>query len=275
MSVLNVVPAQPTRDGDGVRINRVIGSGLCDHFDPFLLLDEIRSDDSADYIGGFPPHPHRGFETVTYMIEGRMRHRDSEGNSGVIETGGVQWMTAGRGILHSEMPEQTEGRLWGFQLWVNLPAEQKMRVPRYQEFGREQIPEVSLGQDCRVRVIAGECQGVKGPVDGIELAPLLLDVALPAGQSCDLALNPEQNTVVYVFSGSLNLAGQAVASQSMAMVAGDPKLLLTATEDTRALVISASALNEPVARYGPFVMNNQAQIKQAVSDYQMGRFGQM
>jgi len=274
--VTKLIPAQATRDGDGVLIHRSIGSHKLSELDPFLLLDEIRSDESADYIGGFPPHPHRGFETVTYMLEGQMRHRDSQGNDGVIEAGGVQWMTAGRGILHSEMPEQSEGRLWGFQLWVNLAADEKMRAPRYQEFTAEDIVEFSPNDGVLVRLIAGNVNGLKGPVADISVQPMLADVRLQESASTRVALPEDNNSVLYVYQGSLLVGDVVVASQQLATLSRAGGVTLEAgIEGASALVISARPLGEPVARYGPFVMNTREQLQQAVTDLNNGEFGTM
>lgn len=276
VAVEGVINAQSTRDGDGVLIKRSIGSRQLSELDPFLLLDEIRSDDSADYIGGFPPHPHRGFETVTYMLEGRMRHQDSQGNNGVIETGGVQWMTAGKGILHSEMPEQTEGRLWGFQLWVNLAAADKMREPRYQEFEARDITEIKPADGVLLRLIAGVSHDQTGPVTGITLQPLLMDVRLEAEACTEITIPAGNNTVLYVYRGGLTAAGTEVASQQLAKLSQGGELTLTAgSEGAGALVISAQPINEPVARYGPFVMNTREELQQAVHDLNSGAFGRM
>lgn len=266
-----IIPAQATSDGDGVKISRSIGSRLMPEVDPFLLLDELGSDDAADYIGGFPPHPHRGFETVTYMLEGQMRHKDSAGNEGVIRSGGVQWMTAGSGIIHSEMPEQTEGRLWGFQLWINLPSTQKMRAPRYQEIDREGIAEVN-GDYGKVRIISGEVDGVTGPVTDIATQPLLLDVQLKEGGEKNIVLPKEHAGFVYVYRGAVKVDGQLVIEKHLARLNKGDELDLQGSEGGAGLlVMAAQALKEPVARMGPFVMNTQDELQQAYRDYQTGR----
>ncbi len=276
VTIERVINAQPTRDGDGVLIRRSIGSQLLGEHDPFLLLDEIRSDDRADYIGGFPPHPHRGFETVTYMLEGRMRHRDSQGNNGVIEADSVQWMTAGRGVLHSEMPEQNEGRLWGFQFWINLAAADKMAPPRYQEFSPEQITEVAPAEGVLLRLIAGPSHGLNGPVTGIRCEPLLVDVRLATNTTTELMLAEDHNTVLYVYRGAVQFGDSLIASQQLAVLSGGGKARLQAHgEGAGALVLSARPINEPIARYGPFVMNTRAELEQAVSDLHRGAFGSL
>src|SRR5690348_11814229 len=191
----------PASDGAGVRLNRVIGTPLLAEVDPFLMLDEFRSDDAADYIAGFPDHPHRGFETVTYMLAGRMRHGDNKGHGGLLRPGSVQWMTAGRGIVHSEMPEQEDGLMWGFQLWVNLPAAEKMTAPRYQEFDPAAVPVVDAAGGAQIRVIAGSLAGLEGPVRGIATAPLLADIALPAEAALSLDLPAGHQGFAYPFEG--------------------------------------------------------------------------
>lgn len=275
--VAKVVPAQPSQDGDGVKINRSIGSGYLPQLDPFLLLDEIRSDDAADYIGGFPPHPHRGFETVTYMLEGKMRHRDSCGNEGVIETGGLQWMTAGKGILHSEMPEQTEGRLWGFQIWVNLKSTEKMREPRYQEFTSAQIPELQLSEKSVVRVLAGEVGGVIGVAKDIATNPFLLDLRLN-GDDFQLELPELHSALLYVYKGEFTIEGVTIKAGNLAILSVGNLIKCTGIDNASgngALLLAAAKLEEPIERYGPFVMNTRAELQQAFNDFQQGAFGRM
>ncbi|MGR4064207.1 MAG: pirin family protein [Vulcanimicrobiaceae bacterium] len=258
-----------TSDGAGVRLTRVIGTPQLPDLDPFLLLDEFGSDDSVDYAGGFPDHPHRGFETVTYMLEGRMRHRDNHGNSGLLESGSVQWMTAGRGIVHSEMPEQENGAMRGFQLWVNLPARDKMSPPRYQDVPPERIPEVAAGEGARVRVIAGALNGAEGPVTGISVEPIYLDVALDAGASFRAAVPRGHQAFAYVYEGSLN----DVARGELAVLGdGDTFETAASREGSRFILVAGRPLGEPVARYGPFVMNTRSEVLQAVEDFQAGRF---
>ncbi|HZF24777.1 MAG TPA: pirin family protein [Steroidobacteraceae bacterium] len=274
-SVERVVRGQPASDGAGVKLLRIIGSRDLPDLDPFLLLDEFRSDDAGDYIAGFPEHPHRGFETVTYMLAGRMRHGDNEGNTGLLGAGSVQWMTAGRGIVHSEMPEQQDGLMWGFQLWVNLPAREKLTTPRYQDIAPERIPEVVLDSGGSVRVIAGEFNGTRGPVRADATQPVYLDVRLPAGAGFNALLPESHNAFVYVYEGELSI-GQgekprivkrgelAVLSQGLIAAA------VAREAGVRFLVVAGHPLNEPVARYGPFVMNTPAEIRQALIDYQSG-----
>lgn len=270
------VRGQSTSDGDGVRLVRVIGTRQLPDLDPFLLLDEFGSDSASDYIGGFPSHPHRGFETVTYMLDGRMRHRDNHGNEGLLEPGSVQWMTAGRGIVHSEMPEQDHGRMHGFQLWVNLPARAKMMAPRYQDIAPAQIPEVvDPHSGARVRVIAGEFGGVTGPVRDIVTAPTYLDVALPAQRVFTHSLPAGHTAFVMVFEGGATVGGSAeplVAGELGVLGPGGQLRVQAAGAGARLLLVAAQPLGEPVARHGPFVMNTRAEIMQAVADFNAGRF---
>ena len=274
--VVRIVRGLPTSDGAGVKLTRVIGQPALDMLDPFLMLDEFRSDSGSDYIAGFPEHPHRGFETVTYMLAGRMRHGDNQGNSGLLTAGSVQWMTAGRGILHSEMPEQEEGLMQGFQLWVNLPAKDKMTAPRYQDVAPERIPEVQLAPGASARVIVGEQAGVRGPVDNVATDPLYLDLHLDAGASAEVDIPAGHNGFVYVYEGQAKV-GDGTAS---GLLRGDlgvlsrdgGKVRIEAPVATRAILVAGRPLNEPVAKYGPFVMNTQQQIIQAVEDFRAGRF---
>jgi redox-sensitive bicupin YhaK (pirin superfamily) len=275
--VAKVVTGQPTSDGGGVRLTRMIGTPALDHLDPFLLLDEFKSDRADDYLAGFPDHPHRGFETVTYMLAGAMRHQDHAGNQGDLTAGSVQWMTAGRGIIHSEMPRQEQGLMWGFQLWVNLPAREKMTAPRYQDIAPGRIPDVSLGPGVDARVIAGEAGGARGPVEGIATTPLYLDVRMAPGARASLPLEVGLTAFAYVYDGRATLgpdeASQDVTAGQLAVL-GDGERLTVATPGgpARFLLLAARPLREPVARYGPFVMNTREQIAQAVEDYQRGRF---
>ena len=272
-SVAQIVNGQATSDGAGVRLTRLIGAAPLEQLDPFLLLDEFKSDRADEYVGGFPDHPHRGFETVTYMLAGAMEHRDHVGNRGDLIAGSVQWMTAGRGIVHSEMPRQENGLLWGFQLWVNLPARDKMTAPRYQDIPPDRIPEVALADGVRARVIAGDAGGVRGPVDGIATRPLYLDVRMDAGVSITLAVTPGHNAFVYVYDGRVAVGRQEVIAGQLAVLT-DGERMTAATGETagRFVLVAGQPLREPVARYGPFVMNTREQIVQAVQDYQRGTF---
>jgi len=265
-----VVRGMAASDGAGVKLNRVIGGPDLPQLDPFLLLDEFRSDDAADYLAGFPEHPHRGFETVTYMLAGRMRHRDNQGNTGLLGPGSVQWMTAGRGIVHSEMPEQENGLMQGFQLWVNLPAKDKMTAPRYQDIEPGRIPEVE-STGARVRVIAGSYRGVRGPVQAEATAPLYLDVFLEDGEF-EAAVPVEHNAFVYVYEGSLEVAGRAVTRGELAVLrGGDTVAARAGAAGARFILVAGRPLKEPVARYGPFVMNRPEEIQQAMRDFTEGR----
>jgi redox-sensitive bicupin YhaK (pirin superfamily) len=267
----------PASDGAGVRLTRVIGTPALPDIDPFLMLDEFRSDSAADYVAGFPDHPHRGFETVTYMLAGRMRHGDNQGNSGLLRAGSVQWMTAGRGIVHSEMPEQEDGLLWGFQLWVNLPARDKMTAPRYQDIAPEAIPEVALGAGVDVRVLAGRIGGAEGPVAAVATEPVYLDVRLAPGAEIAVPLPRGHAAFTYVYEGSAAIgapesARQATRGELAVLGAGDHARLAGGTAGGRALVVAGRPLKEPVAKYGPFVMNTATEIRQAVEDYNAGKF---
>ena len=267
--------AQAASDGDGVQLKRVIGTQQLNYLDPFLLLDEFGSDKPLDYIGGFPDHPHRGFETVTYMLAGKMRHKDSAGHSGVIETGDVQWMTAGRGIIHSEMPEQTQGMLAGLQLWVNLPAQYKMTEPKYQEYSAEQIPEETRDNNVRLKVIAGQTQnGTKGVINNNFVNPSYWHVFLPASQDFTEVVNPKHNSFVYVLKGEIEIDPESptVKKGELVVLSQGENLTVTAKNDSEFVYIDGKPLNEPVARGGPFVMNTRQEILQAFHDFQSGKF---
>ncbi len=273
------VRGQPTSDGDGVKLTRVLTQPLQKRLDPFLMLDAFGSDAASDYIGGFPSHPHRGFETVTIMLEGRMRHKDSVGNVGLLEPGSVQWMTAGRGIIHSEMPEQEEGRMAGFQLWVNLAAKDKMQPPAYRDVPPAGVPVVALEGGVQVRVIAGQALGVTGAVTRPTTEPLVLDITLPAGRSFDVSIPAGHNAFAYVYGGGTVTIGDGpqarVDSERMAILANDADadgVRLTAETDARVLLVAGAPLNEPIAQHGPFVMNSVAELHQAVADFQRGAF---
>lgn len=275
--VERLIAGQPTSDGAGVKLTRVLTQSLQRRLDPFLMLDAFGSDRADDYIAGFPDHPHRGFETITYMLEGRMRHRDSAGHEGLLGNGGVQWMTAGRGIVHSELPEQEEGRMEGFQLWLNLPARDKLCPPWYRDIPSAEIPEVQ-GEGYRARVIAGTHAGVAGAMQREATAPLYLDLHLQPGARFEQPLDAAHNAFVYVYRGALRFAsGCLLPHERMAILANTPNsdgVAFEAAEDgARALLIAGRPLNEPIAQYGPFVMNSEAELVQAVRDFQSGRFG--
>jgi quercetin 2,3-dioxygenase len=269
-----LVAGRATSDGDGVKLIRVLTQDLQHRLDPFLMLDAFGSDDAADYIGGFPSHPHRGFETVTYMLAGRMRHRDSAGNEGLLQNGGVQWMTAGRGVIHSELPEQEEGHMEGFQLWLNLAAKDKMVPAWYRDIPTAQIPEV-LAADHTVRVIAGHHAGVAGAMQREHTEPLYLDIHLAPGARVEQPLPAQHNAFVYVYRGAATVAGTEVTAQRMAILANGADrdgVVITAGEaPTRLLLIAGRPLGEPIAQHGPFVMNTHDELVQAVRDFQSGR----
>ena len=270
-----VLVGRPATDGAGVRMTRIIATPELDHFDPFLLLDEFRSDDADDYIAGFPDHPHRGFETVTYMLAGHMAHADNQGNKGNLEPGSVQWMTAGRGIVHSEMPRQEDGLMWGFQLWVNLPASDKMTAPRYQDIPASAVPEVDVADGVTARLIAGELGGSTGPVSGVATAPLYYDLSFSGRAEVNIPTPAGHNVFVYVFEGSVHVMGDnggVVSRTEIALLGDGDEVVLRSDTDARCLVVGGRPLEEPVARYGPFVMNTQEEILQAISDYQSGNF---
>lgn len=273
--VVRVVTGRPTSDGAGVRLTRMIGTPELSELDPFLLLDEFRSDRADDYLAGFPDHPHRGFETVTYMLAGAMEHRDHKGNRGLLGPGSLQWMTAGRGIIHSEMPRQQDGLMWGFQLWVNLPAASKMMEPRYQDIAPERIPEVTRA-GARVRVLAGEAFGAAGPVEGIVTQPLDLDVKLDAGVSFEQAVPSGHTAFVYLFEGEAEVGAEPAArlARGQLGVLGDGDLVraTAGAAGARFLLLAARPLREPIARYGPFVMNTELELRQAFDDFRAGKF---
>ncbi|UCH74757.1 MAG: pirin family protein [Rhodospirillales bacterium] len=278
-NVAQVTWGRETSDGAGVRLKRVIGQPELDYLDPFLMLDAFGSDAADDYIAGFPPHPHRGIETVTYMLAGRMRHEDDAGNAGILGPGGVQWMTAGRGIIHSEMPEQEEGEMRGFQLWVNLPAKDKMCPPRYQNIEPGAVPTVERADGATIKVIAGTIDGVAGPVRGIEAAPLYLDVTLPGRGVSDYPVPSGHNAFSYVFAGTAEIGagetapGKLIRDGELAVLgAGDAVRVRAGEDGARLILVAGQPLGEPVVKYGPFVMNTREQILQAIEDYQNGRF---
>jgi redox-sensitive bicupin YhaK (pirin superfamily) len=272
----------PASDGAGVTLTRIVGQEALPDLDPFLLLDEFGSDDPKSYIAGFPEHPHRGFETVTYMLAGRMRHRDNQGNSGLLTAGSVQWMTAGRGIVHSEMPEQEEGLMQGFQLWVNLPASDKMTAPRYQDIAPERIPSVAFDGGV-VRVLAGRYGDAEGPVTGISVEPTYLDVTLDAGASFRTAIPPGHTAFLYAFEGAL-VAGDEVFSagdetsrpiergELAVLGSGDAVVARAGASGARFILVAGRPLGEPIARYGPIVMNTRAELQRAFDDLRNGTF---
>ena len=281
-TVSRVVRGMPTSDGAGVKLTRVIGQPQLSELDPFLLLDEFGTDNPGDYIAGFPEHPHRGFETVTYMLDGRMRHRDNHGHEGILGPGSVQWMTAGRGIVHSEMPEQQEGRMRGFQLWLNLPARDKMTEPKYQEYGPETIPLAQPSSGVTVRVIAGVVADIMGPIRQPATDPTYLDIELAPGALYAHALPEEHSAFLYVYEGSALVGPESnrsrVGTHDLAVLGPGSAVAIHAPQaasdsaPTRAILVAGRPLKEPVARYGPFVMNTREELIRAFDDLQQGRF---
>ena len=274
-TVSQILSGRPTSDGGGVRLLRVMTPES--RLDPFLMLDEFDSDEPNDYLAGFPAHPHRGFETVTYMLDGHMLHEDHLGNRGDLVAGGVQWMTAGRGIIHSEMPQQVAGRMRGFQLWINLPAKEKMKPAGYRDLEPEEIPRIYAG-DSQVAVIAGvfiapDRDPVRGPVGGGVTDPLYLDIALAPASTMQFSVPDTHTSLVYVYEGDLSVAGQTISKGTLARLGEGESIELKTMDDTasRALVLAGKPLREPVVAYGPFVMNTTAEIEQAVRDYRSGR----
>lgn len=282
-TLAHIIEAVDTSDGAGVKLRRSLGRGHGSRVDPFLMLDEFSSENPDDYVAGFPPHPHRGFETVTYMLEGHMLHEDHLGNRGELRSGGVQWMTAGRGIIHSEMPQQESGRMRGFQLWINLPAAEKMKAPSYRDIQAADIPIVELAGGVRVKVIAGTLEHdgrrTDGPIRGLTTSPLYFDVELPAGAVFRHPLASELNAFVFPYEGSVAV-GPADSRHDVphrsagVLTAGNALEIATGTIGARLIVLAARPLGEPVVQYGPFVMNTQDEIRQAIADYQSGRFGE-
>ena len=277
------VLGRATRDGDGVKLTRVLTSDLQQRLDPFLMLDQFGSDDPKDYGGGFPDHPHRGFETVTYMIAGRMRHKDSAGHEGLLQNGGVQWMTAGRGVIHSEMPEQEAGVMEGFQLWLNLPARDKMCAPGYRDIQSEHIPQVSPSPGVQVRVISGVCHGTVGavhrPADAFPTDPLYLDIHFEHDAEFVHPLAADFNAFVYTYRGQVKIVENmgtlaTVDLHHMGVLRNEGEQVhLQARAGTRVLLIAGRPLRQPIAQYGPFVMNTRAELMQAVEDFNTGRLG--
>ncbi|OHX38399.1 pirin family protein [Methylomonas sp. MED-D] len=273
-TIEQLVTGLNTTDGAGVQLTRLIPPSLQKRLDPFLLLDAFGSNNPGDYVAGFPSHPHRGFETLTYLLAGRMRHSDNAGHAGLLETGGIQWMTAGRGIIHSEMPEQKDGLLAGFQLWINLPAAHKMQPPSYLDVQSPAIPELELPNGGLLRVIAGDSHGVAGAIQRPVTEPLFLDLHLPAGDAFSQALPPDRNAFIYVYRGELTVGGRKLAARQLAVLNNRSEsdgVVMIAEQDSQAILIAGRPLREPIVQRGPFVMNSEAEILQAIDDYQNGR----
>ncbi|NTV94509.1 MAG: pirin family protein [Thiobacillus sp.] len=274
-TIRQIVPAQATSDGAGVALRRSIGTPALKNLDPFLMLDHFGSEDPDDYIAGFPDHPHRGFVTFTYMLDGHMEHRDSLGNQGDLKSGGAQWMKAASGVIHSEMPRQTEGRMRGFQLWINLPASEKMSDPAYQEFSPAAIPEVAA-DGVRVRILAGEHAGVRGAVDDPTTEVLYLDVHLGPGVRFERALAAGHNAFVYVYEGDAAVAERALPVHRLAVLGeGDSVAVLAGGEGARFILVAGRPIGEAIVQYGPFVMNTREEIEQAFADYRDGRLARV
>ncbi len=274
-NIERIVQGVATSDGAGVSLTRVLTGKLQRRLDPFLMLDAFGSDDPDDYIAGFPDHPHRGFETITYMLAGRMRHRDSAGHEGLLQNGGMQWMVAGSGAVHSEIPEQEEGVMEGFQLWLNLPAKNKMDKPWYKDFSSEKIPEYTTAGNVTVRVIAGSSNGVAGAMTRETTEPLYLDIHLPAGAIFSTAIPQTHNAFIYVYRGAVQVGDMPVEAQRMGILSNTPGadgLTLSASEDARLILVAGKPLNEPIVQYGPFVMNTQEEIHLALDDFRNGHF---
>jgi|TARA_B110000305_G_C19390978_1_gene614851 redox-sensitive bicupin YhaK (pirin superfamily) len=262
-----------TSDGAGVKIKRLIGGNLIAEQDPFLLFDEFLSDDPNDYIGGFPDHPHRGFETVTYMLAGKMRHQDNRGNSGLLEAGSVQWMTAGKGLVHSEMPEQENGLMWGFQLWINLPAKSKMIPPRYQDIPPQNIPEVEILDGALIRVIAGQFNNVEGPIHGIDAEPLYLDIRLGNATSLEIPIPSTHSAFAYCYEGEVCISGNLVEKGKLVSLSEGDYITVkgcSVSSQDSLILVAGKPFSEPIVRYGPFVMNTKEEIQQAIHDAQNG-----
>lgn len=272
-TVERLVQGTPTSDGAGVRLTRVLTHNLQRRLDPFLMLDAFRNENPEDYMGGFPDHPHRGFETITYMLAGRMRHRDSAGNEGLLGPGGAQWMTTGSGLIHSELPEQEDGLMEGFQLWLNLPAKNKMIAPFYRDIPAAAIPEFTTVDGVKVRVLAGASQGTAGAVQRPDTEPLYLDVHLSAGSRFVQAIPAGHNAFTYTYRGAVSIAGTVAPDRHMAILNNDGgEVVIEATEAARVLIIAGRPLKEPIAQYGPFVMNTAEQIEQTLRDFRDGKF---
>lgn len=273
-TVERLVQGIQTSDGAGVRLTRVLTQNLQKRLDPFLMLDAFRNENPDDYIGGFPDHPHRGFETVTYMLAGRMRHHDSAGNQGLLEPNGAQWMTAGSGLIHSELPEQEEGLMEGFQLWINLPAKNKMIAPFYKDIPAEAIPQFTAEGGVTVRVIAGVSHDTVGAVERPDTEPLYLDIHLPAGSSFTQPLDLDFNAFTYTYRGTVIIGDTTVPDRHMAILSNKAgnAIKVEAREDTRLILVAGKPLNEPIVQYGPFVMNTAEEIQQTLRDYKDGYF---
>lgn len=269
-TIKQVVEGMPTSDGAGVKLKRVLGQPSLQRLDPFLMLDEFGSEQAQDYIAGFPKHPHRGFQTVTYMLNGKMGHKDSAGNEGLIEDGGLQWMNAGKGIIHEEMPLQSEGKMRGFQLWVNLPANEKMSAPGYQDIPTANIPELTSNNGSLIRVLAGNYLGQEGAVITHGVNPQFFDFQLVANESLTMVTQSTHNGFLYVYEGEVEVCGKPLKKGQLGVLDFAEQLTLTNHKNAKAIYVSGEPINEPVVQYGPFVMNTEEEINQALHDFQQG-----
>jgi redox-sensitive bicupin YhaK (pirin superfamily) len=272
-TITRIVAAVDSQDGAGVKLKRSVGKNSASRIDPFLMLDAFSSTNPDDYIAGFPPHPHRGFETVTYMLDGHMIHRDHMGNEGDLRAGGVQWMTAGRGVIHEERPQMTEGLMRGFQLWINLPASEKMKPAAYQNIEPEEVPVITLGNGCTIKVIAGEYQLedklATGPIAAGSTQAIYLDIQIPKGEHLSLPVSSSLSAFIYLFEGQAEINKQAFSHNNAAVLGSGDSVTIHAPEvETRLLLIAGKAIGEPIAQYGPFVMNTMKEVDQAIEDYQ-------
>lgn len=266
------VRGMATSDGAGVKLTRVIGTPLLRRLDPFLMLDEFRSDEPQDYLAGFPDHPHRGFETFTYMLAGQFRHKDNKGNEGLLGAGGGQWMTAGRGIVHSEMPEQREGLVHGFQLWINLPSSEKMGPAGYRDLHPRDIPVVDLPNGAKARVVAGKVADVIGPIQGKTTDPVFVEVIIPAGGEATIPVQAGHEGFLYPFEGNVSVGTRDLVRGELGVLNAGDTLTIGSKEGARAIIVAGKPLKEPVVQYGPFVMNTPEEVEQAVRDFQRGAF---
>lgn len=267
------IQGMPVEDGAGVKLNRILGQPELDHLDPFLLLDEFKSENKDDYSAGFPPHPHRGFETVTYMKKGKFKHKDSRGNEGSLVDGSVQWMTAGRGIIHSEMPMMADGLMWGYQLWVNLPAKLKMTEPGYQDISPDEMPVVEKDGH-KIKIISGSFEGTKGPARNLHPV-IYYDLELKGGQAFQANIPEIMNVMAYVYSGSLLQGEESIPAGYLAVFGPGDTIELHPQTDTGLILVAAEKIGEPIARGGPFVMNTREELAQAFEDFQSGKLGKL
>ncbi|MFQ3236525.1 MAG: redox-sensitive bicupin YhaK (pirin superfamily) [Paraglaciecola sp.] len=269
--ITQVVSGQNTSDGGGVKLKRIIGQGALPRLDPFLMLDEFGSDQPEDYLAGFPEHPHRGFQTVTYMLAGKMQHTDSRGNVGMIESGGLQWMNAGKGIIHAEMPQQSEGLMRGFQLWINLPATHKMSDPSYQDIPQADIPVLEVNSGLHVKVLAGTYGDISGPVNTQAVKPLFVDILFHSTQTTAVPLEQGSTAFVYCYQGSVHIGEHQLVQGQLGVLSDGEQVELVGQPDARCILVSGQPINEPIVQYGPFVMNTQQEIDQALQDYRSGK----